>query len=159
MLSQQSQTTGTYHTTGITAHHFGKQVINYMVYILKILYLQGEVAFSRELSYSKKAIIRISRKQRLLSWIQWFSYFNEEIMPSYLGIHKIHSVFKEYLTKERTIYCIYCFGKHKTQVSQWCTTTSDLFYLHDLNFFLSHTKPYYTIYGIQHLRVSLISIM
>lgn len=44
-------TTGSYNTTGITAHHFGKTVINYMVYILKTLFLHREAEFSRELSF------------------------------------------------------------------------------------------------------------
>lgn len=44
LFSQESQNTSTYHMTTIPAHHFGKQVINYIVYILKGLHLQ-EVAF------------------------------------------------------------------------------------------------------------------
>lgn len=43
-FSQQSQNTVTWHMTRIPAHHFGKQVINYIVYILKDLHLQ-EIAF------------------------------------------------------------------------------------------------------------------
>lgn len=102
------------------------------------------------MSYAKKPIIQISRKQRLLSQIQWFSYFSEEVIPSYWGINKIHLSFKEYITKERIIYCIYCFGKYKTQVSQWCTTISDLFYLHDLKliFFVTYQAiPHYIDYS------------
>lgn len=146
-------------TTGITALHFGKWVINFIIYILKFYIYKDSPAFSREFSYSKMTIICFSRKQGLLSWIQWFSYFSKEIMTSYLGIHKIHLVFKEYLTTKRTIYCIYCFGVYnKTQVSQWCTTISDLFTFMILISFLSHTKPYHTIQGIQPLRVALMSL-